>query len=351
MILDRLPTREESIGPDVSLHHENTGVIQMTCPSGVEPNLQRIVQSYEDGNIAEPIMPVIYLIEPTNDCNYRCVMCPSSEILKKSYADFSLFKEIVDEICGVAKVIKLNYLGEPLLHKDIAGMIRYCRDHTSAKISMSTNGSLLNGALSREIVDAGLDEIIFSLDANSERVYTQIRKGGDFQKVVRNIENFLEIVGNKDKPNVIIKLIEMNANKHEIQSFKERWGKHRCTVCVSWFNTWANQMCGCEDLSSSLSPNRDVERLSCADLWFQMVVTSAGEVVLCCNDCRNSCVLGNVKDDSIAAIWNGKAIRDIRRVHRQGNYPGICEQCIEWSKREDIFGFFQKSKRFPAGKP
>jgi len=76
-------------------------------------------------------------------------------------------------------------------------MIRYCKDNTSAKISLSTNGVLLdNKDLSEKMISAGIDEIIFSLDAATADTYRKIKGYDNFDKVIKNIESFLKINAN-----------------------------------------------------------------------------------------------------------------------------------------------------------
>jgi len=97
---------------------------------------------------------------------------------------WDLFCKIIDEIAPYAKIIKLHWVGEPLIHPMIVDMIRYAKATTDAQLFMSTNALLLGNALAEEIRISGLDKIIFSLDGNSSKTYERIRVGGNFQKVV-----------------------------------------------------------------------------------------------------------------------------------------------------------------------
>ena len=55
------------------------------------------------------------------------------------------------------------------------------------------NASLLNETLAHNILDSGLQTVVFSADAASEPLYSKLRVHGDFDKVFTNISKFCEI--------------------------------------------------------------------------------------------------------------------------------------------------------------
>src|SRR2546423_15627882 len=54
--------------------------------------------------------------------------------------------------------------GEPLKHPDIVEVVRYAKSLGFCKVSMSTNGFLLNRHLLADLEGAGLDDLQISLD-------------------------------------------------------------------------------------------------------------------------------------------------------------------------------------------
>jgi len=133
--------------------------------------------------------------------------------------------------------LRLNYRGEPLLHPKIIEMIRYCKERTFARISLSTNGTLLDTKVSGKLISAGIDEIIFSLDANSPEIYYKIKGSKEFDKVVKNIIDFLKMNINNNV-RIIIKLIQMDMNKYDfmvknplgninISDVRDIWNTHK----------------------------------------------------------------------------------------------------------------------------
>ena len=54
----------------------------------------------------------------------------------------------------------------------------------------NTNGTLLNEANGRALIEAGLDELRVSLDAAEAEVYQMVRGKDFFAKIVANVGNF-----------------------------------------------------------------------------------------------------------------------------------------------------------------
>ena len=114
--------------------------------------------------------------------------------MKKEDTEFELFKDIInDGVQKGLKVIRLNYINEPLIRSDIVKFIDYARSNGVLDIYFSTNGFLLSEKMSRRLIHSGLTRLQVSIDAFSDKVYDKIRVGGDLKKVCKNILRFIEI--------------------------------------------------------------------------------------------------------------------------------------------------------------
>lgn len=61
-----------------------------------------------------------------------------------------------------------------------------------------------------------------------------------------------------------------------------------------------------------------------------MSVCWNGNVVPCCYDYDEKYILGNVKDQSLAAIWNGEPMRRLRNEFLENNVTNnLCKNCPE----------------------
>jgi len=85
-------------------------------------------------------------------------------------------------------------------------------------------------------------------------------------------------------------------------------------------------------------------RYPCYHLWFSPAITWEGKILLCCNDWGNFEVLGDINKESLASIWQGNRLKELRKFHLEGHYNKIplCEKCNVWTLYPDIFFKFQK---------
>ena len=95
-------------------------------------------------------------------------------------------------------------------------------------------------------------------------------------------------------------------------------------------------------------PSISSKRWPCYHLWFAPAVAWNGNILMCCNDPRHQEVLGKFPDQSIAEVWKGKQISEIRRSHLQSEYRGICTNCDVWKTYPDSFFGFQKGVKRDA---
>ena len=113
---------------------------------------------------------------------------------KKTLFSFEACQEIIDEGAkNGLRAIRLNYINEPLIRKDIIKFIEYAKKAGILDIYLSTNGSLLTEKIIRELINSGLTRLQVSIDATTKETFNKIRQGGNFDAVVRNTLNFIKI--------------------------------------------------------------------------------------------------------------------------------------------------------------
>ena len=306
----------------------------------------------------ETSFPTNVDIETSSLCNLSCEMCnwgidlrkskgnykDKFEIIKDSYGnmDLEFYKKIINEIArenGYA--IKLNWRGEPLINKNIAKMIKYAKEKGILEVLLNTNGTLLNQELSKEIIKAGLDVIIFSFDSMTKELFESIRKGADFVSTLANILNFIKIRDKhkaktgSPKPLIRVQMVVMDINKHEVDFFKKFF-----TPIVDLVTTQDYTNRGEENDRLSVFP-KSIGRRACPQIWQRLVITWDGKVGMCCRDDVLSNHLGTLdyKNNSIKDIWNGKGLQGIRKQHLTDQLDPIdvCKICtytesFKWKK-------------------
>jgi len=128
------------------------------------------------------------------NCNLKCRHCylgcsPTNK--SKNFLNMEKIRRAFDEVNK--EDLEEVYLtgGEPLLHRDINTIIRYCIKYTD--INIITNGTLINDKKARFLRQIEIDsdyEIIFrlSLDHYIEQKNDEIRGKGSYKKIMNGIK-------------------------------------------------------------------------------------------------------------------------------------------------------------------
>lgn len=285
------------------------------------------------------LLPPVLVLEPTSRCNMTCDMCPQSKQDTTGDMDTSLALDVVSQVEGYCEYIQCYFLGEPTVRKDICEFISRIRAKTNAKIEVSTN--LIRFKDERfidEFLQCGVDKILCCVEGFTAESHHQLRRTGDYSASVRSVQKLgLRSVALGGRVEIVAKCILNRSNEPEIAEYENFWNAQvGVNARVTWLNTWAGTMPNVRGYAVKMCPNGDIPRRPCAELWNKLVVRWDGNVVLCCHDWRSAVVIGNVRDESLMALWSGPVIGAIREKHLSGVYDGICGPCIEWSTPEEF---------------
>ena len=135
-------------------------------------------------------------IESAAICDLACPHCFREYLITPDkIMSMELFNKIIKEIKSLEiPSIKLNWRGEPLLNPNLIQMIKLAKKNGVIDVSINTNATTLDLKKSSEILDSGLDYIIFSFDGGTKKTYEKYRPGrfktNSFDTVYENIKNF-----------------------------------------------------------------------------------------------------------------------------------------------------------------
>ena len=286
--------------------------------------------------------PIRFNIEPTNYCNLSCSMCPRELNRPFGYMGVSLFQKIIDEsiLYGKRLIITINKDGEPLLHPELSQMVRYAKDKKAAyKINFYTNGILLTEAKSIELIKSGLDTVHISIDAFTKETYKKIKNSEKLEIVEENVKRLIELKKKyySKTPLVITKIIHTPDTHDEIKPFMNRWKGITDFIEIGEYHTWDGTL----DSSNQFilgNLSKGINRYPCPFLWYNPVILWDGRVTTCCVDYQGKGVFGDIKEGSLAEIWQGNTLQKIRRSHLEGQYNTIplCSKCQFWRCEVDI---------------
>ena len=273
-----------------------------------------------------PEFPLCLDIETTNVCNLDCIMCPRTiHIARGEYGpiglmDFEFYRSLIDQGAEYdLPAVKLQYLGEPLIHPDLPKQIRYAKQAGVIDVMFNTNAMLLTEEKSYEVLEAGIDNIFFSVDSIYPERYNAIRIGADYNQVVENIIRFVEIKnkGGYKHVQTRVSMVVMNNEVEELVKFKDLWLQYVDVVGFGLFNDT-------DGIESPYNPN-----FVCSQPFQRMFVMWDGVCTPCCNDDNRCYVTGNARGTPLKEIWDGPAYQRMRDAQIRGRYKDIdiCSRC------------------------
>src|SRR5262245_53995975 len=95
-------------------------------------------------------------IEPTNQCNTRCLPCPHETITRPSgQVDLETYRHVIDQVQALTPDFSVEYagMGEPLLNPLIYEFVSLIPQHLTT--SLTTNASALTERNALRLVEAG----------------------------------------------------------------------------------------------------------------------------------------------------------------------------------------------------
>lgn len=164
--------------------------------------------------------PYYFSIDPCDVCNLRCPLCSTGDGSKKGAGMLQLedFQAILDKVAPYAVEIALYSWGEPLLNKEVFAMIEATRKRRIYPV-MSSNLNVHIDRLGDQLIDAGLEKLIVSLDGVSQEVYEQYRVRGDVDLVFANLRSLIEAKRRRGvrRPVIEWQYIVFRHNEHELE--------------------------------------------------------------------------------------------------------------------------------------
>lgn len=279
--------------------------------------------------------PSWFWIEPTNHCNLRCIMCPNGMdqvTVEKGFMDFGLYCRIIDEISPFASAITLAVGGESLLHPRFFDMALYAAQK-GVKVLLNTNATLLDQKRAERMLDSGFSAISFAFDGFTKSMYEKARVGADFDRTLGNILCFLRLKQSMglQAPYTVLSILKLGLeepSEEEKKSFLLQFRGLVDEVRLREVSTWGSTFKDATGFSF-----RKAERLypPCSRIWSTAVIGWNGDVLPCIYNANHEYVLGNMREQKFAGIWNGERMLALRKSMLDNSYLSLsplCEHCI-----------------------
>lgn len=334
---------------------------RLPSDSFIRPYAKRLVedtrsllQTGRDWTFRERRPPATLYLETTNICNADCVFCAyqyqsrfrpgkgvmSDEIFEKALANYAA---LAPEPAG-RRINFTPLVGEPLVDPKIISRVARAKS-LGADVTFFTNGILLNRIDLAALLATGLDRIFVSTApfdrASHERLY---RTQGKYDELLAGVQKLLDTrnaTGAATPVNLMFRAQIPLSQIVQLPDFqrgilpKLRPEEVRLMYAqVRGFDSWGGQI-NQADLPPGMRLAHAPRLKHRPCLWtFNLMVMYDGLVRAC--SCRftgtehvgtDGLLVGDLKKQSLAEIWNGDAIHQLHRSFGNGTLHPICRSC------------------------
>jgi MoaA/NifB/PqqE/SkfB family radical SAM enzyme len=300
----------------------------------------------------------------TSYCNLACKMCPFLHThVRPKMLEEADFVRLLPELARLPSV-HVTGAGEPLIHPGLVSMLRRLRAaNPKMQLQLTTNGTLLTEAKSRELLAVGLDHLTVSLDGASAATTESIRIGVNRAEVLENLTRFTAL---KRKAGLNRPILRKNcmvgfgtyAELAESIRTAARVGLDEVQLLELQFANAAEaedgllaglQRDGGASLKQAfkLASHLGVRLLlplqgagSCSHPEVPHLAEE-GQVFPCCylahgrtlhSEGRDvlfpSSPMGNLREQSFTQIWNSSGFKKLRQETRSGQFSDLCRSCM-----------------------
>jgi radical SAM protein with 4Fe4S-binding SPASM domain len=291
--------------------------------------------------------PLTVMIFPIYACNLRCEFCTfafdeiksgyPSDIKVMSYDTYCKAIDGLNEFPHKLKLLNICGFGEPLLHPNIDQLVSYAVNSGSIeRVEMVTNATLLTQELSDKLIDAGLTKLRVSIYGYGDDDYEKFAKRRiNFDNFVENLEYYYKRRGSSK---LYVKIMDyMVEDEGAAERFIDRFEPISDALQIehlipSFKGVDYDQCVRGKVFNTRLAGGKFLENVSvCAAPFYMLHVYPDGKISPCYSfDFPKHKFLGNIHEESMYSIWNGKKLYDFcmkMLVGKSSGASGICN-CI-----------------------
>ena len=304
-------------------------------------------------------------IEIADACNERCIHCYIPNESKKNMIDSALFYRILEEGRKMNIIHVTLSGGEPLLHKDILGFLKKCRELELA-VNVLSNLTMLTDDIIAEMKKNVLLSVQASLYSMDATVHDSITKlNGSFEKtkagilrlcdegipvqiscpiIKQNKDSYVNVLhwGRTHNIAVATEPVIFAAYDHSGRNLENRLSIEEVddVLTVQMQEGHAESIRTTAKSKEKLTGNDSI----CSVCRYSFCVTASGKVFPCAGWQNN--IIGDLNHQTVQEIWEtSEKIRELRQIKRSRfskcvdcRDRGYCTVCMMWNSNENFDG-------------
>jgi len=329
-------------------------------------------------------------VEPTDHCNLRCRMCaPHHEGwetvhgIPRGMLDPDLWDAVLDTFVRDDlrfDHIIFQWLGDPSLHPELPRLVGSAANRLGDRVGylrVDTNAIVLRPARIDALLApfVGSDGppllVVVTIDAHTPATYAHVKGVDALRGVRRHVRHLVRARSRLGaRVNLQLQFVVQEGNETELADFLTYWtdllacqaqgpwhdevmfkrlsvggggpgqaaadARYEAAVAKAGLKRgpqgpvhvelWENRPWQQDDAHA------DAPRGPCPGLWLTPVIRHDGALLMCCADLHSELTLGNLRDTSFRALWEGRQATALRLAHLAGRFDGVCAGCggINW---------------------
>lgn len=181
--------------------------------------------------------PLTLVMDLTERCNLRCVMCYFSSTDRIRFAPFDrqlsengnipteIFEQIAAKLFPQAHKVALGCAAEPLVHPKFAELVKIAGRYKVPELWFPTNLLALTEAKAQAIVEAGVRTVAVSMDGTDAATYEKIRVGGKWPLFKARLE-MLNAARKGSRTQLRFIFTWMKSNQHDLRNLPAFAAEH-----------------------------------------------------------------------------------------------------------------------------
>ncbi len=266
--------------------------------------------------------PYLFVMEVTNVCNLKCPFCLTGKGISGGrdvrHMKYEEAKRMLDAVGDYLYFLQVYTWGEPLLNKDVIKIIEYAKKK-NIYVMLSTNATAMTTAYNKRLLESGIDYLMVAIDGGSKQTYEAYRRGGDYDKVIANVQDLLRQKENSRtaKPFVEWQFIVFRHNEHEVDATEKmayEMGINKFTPLPAYVE---NEEWAATDSRYRTDLGNPERLYNCDRPWSHLNVRADGGVASCCYTFFKKDDFAHIDDGEFMSVWNNDKFRTARRIITQ----------------------------------
>lgn len=246
--------------------------------------------------------------------------------------DLSAWERIARELGAYDdRIVVFGGHGDPLQHQEFAAVCGLTRAAGIWGLAVTTPLVDLSDAACEALFEHEVDVVEVQIDAHSAATYRRMHGRDAFAQVIQNVDR-LEQRRRRElrpRPIVLCSLTRCAGTLGELEAFYDTWVHELGGAVLQGYNDYCGRL-----PADTLLPTTPLVRGPCRRLDRRLLLLADGRVARCGQDVDGEYSLGAWRTESLAKIWSGERLEQLRVAHRGGVLESLpmCQRCQEWNR-------------------